>query len=560
MTFFRSLDKIANPNPCYVNDDDAIYFAKGVEYVVIWYGRIYPKSNRSNAIKLIEVVFFNTKNAKELKVKLPIEIALKVTIGSIWVNGETIHKYCFDDFSALIEAQSANLSHSNHYKIANTSKKYEFDLSKYPVRGLDKDGNTLLVVRQGDHKILMHPLTFYVAHYGVSKEINRILLSYLFIDVEDMLNLNKPDPKISDIVLIPDSCVIGDAVFLHYLKYDDYAKDKIMGLNRRVIQSLSNPEESNPLKPVKSASLKCEPYHDQPIEMTFKGFEIESKVILCTEITGMSMPQGEDIFYTFEESSKSDFDPDRLQKRVIKPLFDKISSNEIVVEVEKDAGNSTIAVTRQRIATIGEIRQLIKTENISSDQAIQSYNSKIIPLKEPIPSSYAVGGKKGSDSSVGIMQALISSGAVDELKNLSFKKLLNYAQSLKGITAYRGVRIDCYRNGQLYGETTDELNRPNTAKNVVAVYVLRIMTNSTTYYFFDCTIKTGIKTSGLAIKVTNDSEFQARGVGEVLSQLYDNDGRLSSLAALASSYGPIVRFNHASSESSNWVATAIGKL
>lgn len=580
MKFFQSLDVISNPNPCYVDDTTAAKFFKNKEYVVIWYGRIYLKSNRSNAIKLIEVIFLDILSGYQLRIKLPIEIALKVTIGSIWVNGKTHYKYDLDDFSTLIEAKSENLLHSNHFWVSETNRKavennkpnrkvnYEFDVSKYPVNGLDKDTNTLLVIRQGDYKIIIHPLTFFVAHYGVSKEINRILLSYLFTDVEGMLNLNKPDPKTSDIVLIPDNCVIGDAVFLHHLKHDNYTKSKVKTLNDRVIQKFSELEDLDPQKPKppRSASLKCEPYHEQPIEMTFEGFEIDAKVILCTLITGMSMPQGDDISYAFEDkqSSKSDFDPSRLQKRNIKPLFHKIDSNEIVVEVEKNAGNSTIAVTRQRIVTIGEIRQLIKTENISPNQAIQSCNSATIPLNEPIPSTHAVGDKKGSDSSVGMLRALISSGVVNR-KNLSFKRLLKYAQVLRtdvNYPEYGDMQIDCYTctDGRFHGEVVDKLNNYNGPTNVASVYVLRIMTGGSTYYIFDCDMMSGIMTSGTAIKVDNDTGFRDAGVSATLGQLFTNNGRLRDQKELEVLYGSIKSFNHTNGKTTNWVRTAIDNL
>ena len=46
----------------------------------------------------------------------------------------------------------------------------------------------------------------------------------------------------------------------------------------------------------------------------------------------------------------------------------------------------------------------------------------------------------------------------------------------------------------------------------------------------------------------------------MLRQLYDNNSRLSDQEALDRAYGPIVRFNHVSSKSSNWVVTAIVRL
>lgn len=46
-------------------------------------------------------------------------------------------------------------------------------------------------------------------------------------------------------------------------------------------------------------------------------------------------------------------------------------------------------------------------------------------------------------------------------------------------------------------------------------------------------MKTGIKTRRIAIKMKDEPEFQAKGVGKILNQLYANDGRLSDQEALA---------------------------
>lgn len=533
------------------------------EYVVIWFGRIFRGSNRKNAIKLIETIFLNLNNGFEVGVKLPIEVVHRLPIGSIWINGVTRQKYAFDDGIAVIQDKSRNLTYSNHFGISMNGGAFEFDLNNYPINNLETDTNTLLVINQGSHKVVIHPLTFFMAHYGVSKEINRILLTYLWVDIKNELNLTRPKPEISETIIVPDDCVIADAVFLHYLKHNQHTKKVTEKLNTKVLNALIK-NENNSVPKNRSAPLRVVPYHEQQIEIGFKGINIEDGVILCTEITGMSMPKGDAINYTFSEHEgrESNIDQNEPPTRSYKPLFVKIDVDEVVVEAESNAGNSTTAVVLQHIQTIGEMRELVRVENITMDQVIQRQKKQVIPLNEPIPSNYALGPNDSINDSVGRLRILISSGVV-EYDNPLFKKLLEYAQLLRGdpeYPRYNDMIIDCYSHGRLHGETSEHLNKHNEPTNVLGVYVLRLEVYDTHYYIFDCSMASGVNTSGIGIKIDNNRDFENTGTNTVLGELFANNGRLADQKALDELYGSIVRFNHVKSKSSNWIRTALEKL
>ena len=458
--FFDGFARIDNPNKIDIHKYTDKFF-NNYEYIVIWFGRIFRGSNKQNAVKLIEVKFLNLSNGYTVEVQIPIELAHRLTIGSIWVNGVTQQKFDFDDAFTVINEKLDNLTYSNHFGISKNGGAYEFDLNNYPVVGLESDTNTLLVIKQGSHKVIIHPLIFYMAHYGISKEVNRVLLSDLWVDIEKDLNLNYPDPEISNTIIIPDKCVIADAVFLHHLKHDKYTKTVTKQLNTRVLDALIKSQDNYNLSG-KSAPLKVVPYHEQQIEIGFKGINIEDGVMLCTEITGMSMPRGDAISYAFNEYEKKQggLSYSESATRSYRALFNKIDANKLVIEAESNAGNSTTAVVLQHIYTIGEIRELVRAENITIQQFIQRQSGQVIPLTEPVPSTYAIGEKSGTNNTVGMLKIFISSGVV-AYKNPLFKKLLGYAQSLRvdiEYPQYNYMIINCYSDGRLYGETAEQLN------------------------------------------------------------------------------------------------------
>ena len=208
------------------------------------------------------------------------------------------------------------------------------------------------------------------------------------------------------------------------------------------------------------------------------------------------------------------------------------------------------------------MRELVRVENITMDQVIQRQKKQVIPLNEPIPSTYAIGPKDSINDAVGMLRILISSGVV-EYDNPLFKKLLEYAQLLRDdpeYPQYNDMIINCYSHGRLHGETSEQLNKHNEPTNVLGVYVLRLEVYDTHYYIFDCSMASGVNTSGIGIKVDNNRDFENTGINTVLGELFANNGRLADQKALDELYGSIVRFNHVKSKSSNWIRTALEKL
>lgn len=549
--FFDGVERVHNYESVKLKDYDLSALFNNVKYTLIWYGLISNGSNRRNSIKLVEMIFINNTNGYQVTAKIPFEMVPKMPIGSIWCNGETTSKYQFKDYSIVIEEDASNLQYSNHFGIKKNGGDYEFELDAYPVSNLDSDENTLLIIKQGDTKVIIHPQTFFNAHYGVSKEIDRILLTYLWTDVETHLRLNRLVPEQPIPVEIPDACVIGDAVFLHYLNNNEDTRNKVFSLNDRCLKNMRRRKS-------KTTPLKVEPYHDQEIEINFKGHSLGNNTILCTQITGMSMPKGEDIFYTLNERAKNIRQLNQPINHSFKPLYHQIIDGEIVLEVDRDADNSITAVIRHRITPIGKIRNLIRIRNLTDEQAIRISNSEIIPLDEPIPDTFATGERTGVAGTVGMFKMLVQSKAAD-YDDHSFKRLLRYAQALKYSPDYQTVNIDCYSNEELHGETVEEVNKPNHTSNVLSVYVLRLELDDSIYYFFDCDMAKGAKTSGIAIKINEEQTFLMRGVDEALSQLFDNNGRLSDQERL-DNYGDITKYIHANYESSNWIETALSKL
>src|SRR5699024_6303687 len=117
--------------------------------------------------------------------------------------------------------------------------------------------------------------------------INRVLLTYLWEDVVDRLELNTFDENSPNAVIIPKKGVIADAVFLHHLKYDEDVERIIRALINRVRAGFASSKRSSP--------LEVRPYHNQDIDMMLNGYKLDDSNVLCTEITGISMPRGEPI-------------------------------------------------------------------------------------------------------------------------------------------------------------------------------------------------------------------------------------------------------------------------
>lgn len=522
------------------------YYKPETEYVVLWYGQIYYNRRR----KTVQVCFLDSDTKRQVVVGISIKSILKLPIGSIWVNGICKEKYVFETLYTILDAYNdkqhgrPNLTYTNHFGISKNKGDYVLKPDNYPVDNIETDSNTNLVVQTDTTKIVIPSVLFYVAHYGVSKEINKVLISCHKWEVEERLNIND---NCGDLITIPDKCVIADAVFLHYLKTDAYTKKVVWRLNTRM---LKNDKQYFP--------LMAEPYHKQEIQLKIAGLKIDDQTILCTEILGMSMPQGEAIEYRIDKPNSATYDNGIEPKTLrFRPVYNTIESDEIILEAERDANNIVTAVVRHRIEPIGNIRELVKSGLLTLDETISNCNSKVIWLPQKEPDAFSDGEDGNANGDIGRFQAVVESGAIHSLKN-NFERLLRYAQDLKVTLGYAPVVIDCVNLADddiFIGETVRGMHNEQHDCDVEVVFVMRLATRLGLFYIFDCK-KKGSQTSGIIIKVINEDIFISEAIQQVLGQLFRNSGRLSDVSAI-SEFGTIKYFKHTNGESSNWVKTAI---
>lgn len=525
------------------------HYKPKTEYIVLWYGQIYYHRGR----KSVQVYFLDSSTKKQVVVGVSIKSILKLPIGSIWVEGKCEEKYEFETLYTTLDAyddkkyKRPNLAYTNHFGISKDKDEYILNPDSYPVDDIKTDSNSNLVVQTDTVKIIIPSVLFFVAHYGVSKEINKVLISWHKQEVEERLNIND---DCGDLITIPDRCVIADAVFLYYLKTDAHTKGVVWSLNRRM---LNNNKQYH--------SLKAEPYHKQDIQLKIVGLKIDDQTVLCTEILGISMPQGDAIEYRIDKPNSATYgDGTTPQTSRIKPIYNTIESDEIILEAERDANNITTAVVRHRIELIGTIRKLVKGANLTLDEAVASCNLKVIWLPQNEPDAYADGEDGNANGDIGRFKALVDSGAIHLLEN-NFERLLRYAQNLKSTLGYVPVVIDCvnlYEDNIFIGETVRGMHNKQHKSKVEMIFAMRLITNLGLFYLFDCK-KEGIQTSGVVVKVIDQDAFTREVIRQFLGQLFRGNGRLSDVSAI-SKYGLIQYFKHTNGEGVNWVKTAIDNL
>lgn len=529
-------------------------------YQVVWYKNLYDLGE-GKVNKRVEVVFVSSTGF-EMSVKLPLETILKVPIGSVWRNGLLVEE--LDSGQYLFTLQEASgkgvwrpnvayicaFSEKQKEKKPESNYKAKVLLSKniYPVSGIATDANTLIVVEQDNIKFVIHPLTFFLAHYGCSKHINNVLVSHPWGDVnnqsldtvKNILELDYENPLCPQAVLIPEKCLVSDAAFLHHLRKDDHTKRIVKEFNSITRYKLNNNES-------KSGGISVKPYHQQRIEVLVKGVPLGNGVIICSEILGMSMPRGEEIFYDFETNIQT-VGVNTTQS--FRPMYVNIDKETIVVEDIKGPNNSTTAVIRQRQEVLGDIRKISKNNGISLAEAFR-HRTESISLREPIPDSYAPGELANVAGDVGMLKVLVESG-VEEYTDTNPHKILRYARQLR--YDYSSVEIDCYsiENGYV-GEvvTTLEASDNRVPKEI---YVLRLIIDGQYYFVFDSqplSILDRAEVAGIIVKV--DKSFDPN---PSIRELFRNEGKFYDM-----SKNSIQKFNHMTrARTTNWLRNALSKF
>lgn len=575
------------------------YYNPSTNYVVIWYGAIIRLNNHPHSSKGVEVFVSDLAGSFVRVLSVPLGVIPKMPIGSIWQGGRCKRRLSFDEYYSVIQENVDNAQETNIFQAHrnNEQNKDFFKLfdNAFGFNLLTKDLNTL-IVKQGDENsptFIIHPLTFFNAHYGISKEINRILVTYFWgeeninntdteITVRKLLHLDYINPNYPEAVFIPDRLNISDAIFIYHLRNDEYSERIVQKLNSRIINNFINnariarENNSTGLRRYGHSFLKVRPYHTQPIEITFEGLPLgnDSNMVLCTNITGISMPMGDSVLFDIKgsiNSSQEDGQSIRLQR--VKPLACNLDLEEIVLSNEQPNNRNT-TIIRQKIRTIGEARETIKNSDLPiGDELLRG---QIITIEEALPEKFGAGERKGINGNIGSLKSLLEFDTLADIDGFfeatsPYARLLQQAQELRDRDRYfYGMTINCFslNNGEL-GEVVKPIRFCGRTSFPTTIFILKLVLNyNQTYFVIDCSFNEGITnyaTSGYLIKVLNETEFLNKknplGLQRLINEIGRNQGRMSEIQyEELRNRQLIVKYKHMSSPNSNWLRNAFNGL
>lgn len=574
MEFFKHLNRIAHFGKInFEKYDEQNKLWKNVEYTVVWYGKITNASNSKNFRKLVEVFFMNISERNYgfiVVLNLPIETVIRMPFGSIWKNNISTQKFELPVFEAIIQNGLGNIKYLRRNDEENPLP--DCLNINYTFHDFDSDYNTLLSINNNQITSLIHPLMFFNATYGTTKEINRVLLTYDFgshdrnysDSIYQKFSLGHPNTNNHKSVLITDKFSINDALFLHYLKYEPYTQSIVRELNSRVLQNLEKGH----------SYLKVKPFHQQETLIRFHGFQFEDGTVLCSEILGVSQPQGESIYYDIfrrkKENIENDVNQEDIIQSFIRPVYRNIITDEIILSND-EINNNNYTLLRQPILTLGQVRKLVKNDEITErDLCI----GDIITLPEPVPNEFDIGDRNGISGLVGRLIPVIDEEIFDEngvecscdtnqLKGQGqYCRLLTHAVHLND----NNKTIDCFTF--TYNKQGKIVKPMRFKRNSFpqSIYILRIYFKCKLYYILDCEKSeiTNQSSAGIIIQVNDENLFlndrQGLGLRHLVNFIGHNLGRLTADIEQNFNNGKIAVFSHRWSEDNNWILNGIKNL
>lgn len=372
------------------------FYYGNCEYVAIWYKN---RLSIESSITRVEVTFINLTNPtyKDKKSKktcqsffvvaLPINYLHKIPFGSIWKTGESEEKFKLEEYKITF-SKSKGLSYQSLWQNKN-SHPFEADKYVHPsnLERFKEDGNKLLVIKQDNYFYIIHPLHFFMAHYGYSSELKRILVTDNWSKIEKKLHLNEYFNENG--VFLPTNLSTNDAVFLHHLKYDKYTNTVIKDVNANILLSKHN-GYPNYLIP-------C--WHDQSITLSFYGISLGNSV-LCCQITGISQPKGNAINLYYYSATKANLDGKALENDKTQYRKRKQERDHELEKLDMSLNNVNNLVTAdviEYLKLLGEKREVNRI-GLTHETARNS-NFKFFNHDEP--TNFSIGEKQGKRGNTG---------------------------------------------------------------------------------------------------------------------------------------------------------------
>lgn len=543
------------------------------EYVVTWYENRLPL-NKSKT--LVEVTFINLTNPTYTNkagklcqsffvVALPINYLHKIPFGSIWKNGESEYKFKLKEFKVTF-SKNEGLTYEPLWK---DKVSHPFEVEKYVhssyLDDFKKDGNQLLVIKSesNNKSFIIHPLHFFMAHYGYSSELKRILITDNWDKVEKKLRLTEYFKDKG--VFVPNNLSTKDAIFLYHLKYDAYTKTVVKDVTTRIILS----------KEKKSPNYLIPCWHDQLITLSFYGIELGNSV-LCCQITGISQPQGEPINLYYHSAIK--VSKDGKKQDGDEPQY-RTCKYERELELEKlditldNVNNLVIADVIEHLKLLGEKREINRIRLTQETQ--QGNNVKFLNYDEP--EDYGVGEKQGKMGTTGIANCFYDIPNNQETEGKS--RLDTVWEHAKRLRYEQGAKVYWYTPKLGFNESDNFtlVSLQETLNSLgqsypIATLILRVDIQQRTFFVLSFPVRNEKANSGYSsvvyepqdIKQFLSSEVDIHNRNENLFKLFveiiSSDGVSSDY--VDSKGGKMSLFRHvpANKIENNWVWNGIKKL
>lgn len=561
---------------------------KNKEYVVVWYKKISNKNNDGK--KLVEIVFVNISTKEPSKFQISIDISInylhKIKIGSIWINGSSQELFKNDVFNISMRKNNYSIRSFNEIRKSDTlppSTESDtvppFTESEYPINNLLYDKNKLILIDWNNVTYILHPLTFFIVHYGYSMEIKRVLLSYLWESFDknqdSVLNLfNIPNPNsntFDNIVVLPKKLTIRDAIFLYHLKNDSYTQKTVKHVTNSARHALVNTNLSYDFYPI------IRPWHEQHIDLEITGIKLNETTILCTAISAISEPIGPDITLIMPpvykkkiqevETTINDADEIAIKLRRKKEL------EKVLVDDSKKINNLHVATIKEKLGILGNSRTIHKNYEIIENGIEKKY--KLIESDEP--TEFAVGAGEGGNGKTGLADCFYdtrnATGATYS-NDERLQKLWDHAQNLK---ANKNAKVHWFTftngfNDNLNFKTMSmsSCHLDDTTSYPNEVLIIRVIMNENVYIVIDFAPEKNISTDkemskqGVVIKLQENIESflnvqNDTGLSSILIQIAIMNGNIS-FDYIDSFKGKMVGFRHRDGKNNNWILNAIERI
>lgn len=547
------------------------------EFVVVWYETIFESESPDSSVTTIPVFFLNIdstiefkydKSNKEweesesvVKVSIPINYIHKLPIGSIWKNGVLQGNFVFNTYNVMVDPMQP--SSFSVYSIAEAiwsiynEKKENKKNKPFEVKGyldiLTKDKNKLINIPYKGKNIVIHPISLFIAYYGLNMDIKRIISTYSWKEVQDRLCINTKvseyEEKGSDeYIVLPRKFDEGDAPFLYHLKYDEYCQNKVKSL----VGSINISRTDNTV-------VFIDFWNQEEVIFEFKGISIGNS-ILCTSITGLSQPTGKKIDVVKENKVNVSLDSEEgfeEQEHTSCHNNNYLDTDEEFMFSGDQVDNLTSIDVTQEMKIIGQKREV---NIVKVDKTINKDSAVVIPQEEV--SGYSVGDIQGNgptgqaNNTYDIESTKVSISRFQEVWESAIVLRRSKRATVEWYTAQNGFHESNEYKGMSLNNIVSAKGKSHRPKRVL---VIKVSISDHSYFILE--FGDGLK--GLVCKVDNNENFinSKNGLEYVLRQAVESEGVFSE-DFIRSFNGKVFSFKHVRTKvgSNRWILNGIDKF